>query len=347
MTSLITRPMVRDARLWLELSLAALLTGLFAISGTVVSAPLGVAQILPLLWRRRHPALVLVVVALATLVHLRLGMWRVVGYLPAMLALHAAAASGSRGVRLGLCAAAGLALSVSDATLRGPVEGGLVSLVSFGVVWVMGVERGQHARERAALASAAAQNARLRAESAERERLARRLHDNLAATVTVMLVQTEALRHTATFAPPERERVDRVLSAGRVALAEVREAIADLDGRAAAHAGQELAAHLDRLRAAGLAVPAVPDLDLPPPLEEFFHRLVGEAATNALRHGGAWVEFAVAGRVLSIASGPLGPSSGSGGYGLRSLAADLEAYGGALAYGRDGERWVVTATFPE
>ncbi|MEV4893864.1 hypothetical protein AB0K48_31210, partial [Nonomuraea sp. NPDC055795] len=122
--------MLRDARLWLELSLAGLLAGLFVISGAAVSAPLVLAQIVPLAWRRRYPALVLVVVALATLVHLRLGMWRVVGYLPAMLALHAAAGSGSRSVRIWLCAAAALALSISDATLRGPVEGGLISLVS-------------------------------------------------------------------------------------------------------------------------------------------------------------------------------------------------------------------------
>ncbi|MBB5076148.1 sensor histidine kinase [Nonomuraea endophytica] len=341
--------MLRDARLWLELSLAALLAGLFVISGAAVSAPLGLAQIVPLAWRRRYPALVLVVVALATLVHLRLGMWRVVGYLPAMLALHAAAGSGSRSVRIWLCAAAALALSISDATLRGMVEGGLISLVSFTVVWVTGVERGQHARERAALAATAAEHARLRAESAERERLARRLHDTLAGTVTVMLVQTEALRHTAAFAPPERERVDRVLSAGRLALAEVRDAIADLDRRDAA--GAELSAHLCRLRAAGLDVPAVPSMDLPPPLADVYHRLAGEAATNALRHGGpgARVEYLVEGRVLTIVSTPVRArrAGSGGGYGLRSLAADLQEYGGALAYGRDGERWVVTATFPE
>ncbi|MFI6297966.1 sensor histidine kinase [Nonomuraea sp. NPDC050790] len=342
--------MLRDARLWLELSLAALLAGLFVISGAAVSAPLGLAQILPLAWRRRHPALVLVVVALATLVHLRLGMWRVVGYLPAMLALHAAAGSSSRSVRIWLCAGAALALSVSDATLRGLAEGGLISLVSFTVVWVTGVERGQHARERAALAATAAEHARLREESAERERLARRLHDSLAGTVTVMLVQTEALRHTTAFAPPERERVDRVLSAGRTALAEVREAIADLDRRGSSRAVTGLPAHLGRLRAAGLDVPpAVPSMDLPPPLLDVFHRLVGEAATNALRHGGpgARVEFHVEGRVLTIVSTPVRGWPGSGGYGLRSLAADLQEYGGALTYGRDGGRWVVTATFPE
>jgi signal transduction histidine kinase len=152
-----------------------------------------------------------------------------------------------------------------------------------------------------------------------------------------MLVQGEALRATAPLSPTDAERLHVVLRAGRDALAEVRRALA---GETPPDAAATLDGRLAGLRAAGLEVRTVNGLDA---LPDIAHRLVGEAATNALRHDGpgARVDIAVhhegTSSTLSVTSRP----ADEDGFGLRSLAADVTAAGGTLTYG-----WQVTAVFP-
>lgn len=357
-----------------DLATQGLLVGLFLVSGAVpaTSGMLGLllsaAQILPLLVRRRAPGAVLAVVALATSAQMLLGMSRTVGYLPALLAIYSAAGSRSSLVSWGVCA--GATVSVAGASLpgRGPVEGFLLAVVAFTLAWLAGAERGQQLRRRTALV---AERTRLRLEqriaeesrvaAEDRELLARRLHDTLAHTLTVMVVQTEALRCTGELSPAQRDRVDRVLGAGRAALTEIRHAIAELDRRATSTVGDNLPERLDELRAAGLDLPVdVPMLlaGSPEPLRPVLHRLIGEVATNALRHDGPGSRLEITVRpepdqlrvttVSHPATPPQSPTpSGTQGYGLRSLGADVALAGGVLSYGpvpRDG--WRVVATFP-
>jgi signal transduction histidine kinase len=363
MASRITRPMIcqgaavsRHWQLAIDLTLYVTLVTLYALSGAVISVPLAVVQLLPLVWRRRAPGTVLAVIAVATAAHSLLGMGRAVGYLPVSLAMYTAATHRSPAVRWGVCGAAAVLVTVAGAVRRGPVEGGLLAAVALTVTWLAGVERGEHLRERGEhqrerlerrLAEQEAETAR------DRERLARRLHDSLAHTMTVMLVQGEALRATAKLAPQDRRRLDTVLGAGRDALAEVRLALAEEVQR---DAPATLARRLAALREAGLAGPAdLPDglARLPAAAREVAFRLVAEAATNALRHDGPGTVLDVTadGTTVRIttrrksAARPPAPAAGAG-YGLRSLDADVRAAGGTLTYGPTATGWQVTAEFP-
>ncbi|MGI5176842.1 sensor histidine kinase [Dactylosporangium sp. CA-152071] len=347
--------MSRHWRIAIDLTLYATLIVLYALSGTVISVPLAVAQLVPLVWRNRAPGTVLAVISVATAAHSLLGMGRAVGYLPVSLAMYTAATQRSPVVRWGVCAAATVLVTVAGAARRGPVEGGLLAAVALTVTWLAGVERGEHLRERAEhlrergerrLAEQAAETARAR------ERLARRLHDSLAHTMTVMLVQGEALRATAELAPADRRRLDTVLQAGRDALAEVRQALAEEAGDAE---GATLTGRLAALREAGLSVPGDPAAGLtrlPVAVRDVAARLVAEAATNALRHDGPGTTLTVtadeaAVRVTTRRPSGAGPSgeAGGGGYGLRSLDTDVRAAGGTLTYGPTATGWRVTAEF--
>lgn len=343
----------------IDVALYATLVTLYTLSGTVLSVPLAVAQLVPLVWRRRAPGTALAVIAVATAAHSLLGMGRAVGYLPVSLAMYTAATHRSPAVRWGMCGAAAVVVTVAGAIRRGPVEGGVLAAVALIVTWLAGVERGEHLRERATvarlrlerrLADQAAAGARAR------ERLARRLHDSLAHTMTVMLVQGEALRATAELAPADARRLDTVLRAGRDALAEVRLALAE---EARQETEATLAERLEALREAGLVVPETLPHDmagLPPVQREVALRLVGEAATNALRHDGpgttlrAGLDEDAAGWTLRLTSRHATRAgrrtAGEGGYGLRSLDADVRAAGGTLRYGPDGAGWEVVAEFP-
>ncbi|MEU8616029.1 histidine kinase, partial [Actinoplanes sp. NPDC048791] len=222
-----------------DLALGAATALLFVLSGTVVSAPLAVAQLLPLVWRRRFPAAVLIVVGCATAAHTTLGMARAVGFFPATIALYTAATHRSPVIRWVLCPAVGLVMAAASAVRHGPVEGLLMAVVTVTVAWLTGVERSEHLRQRAEAERQRAEAEHLRLErriadqataaAEDRERLARRVHDTLAHTVTVMLLQTEALKATTPLGDAARDRLDVVLRAGREALTEVRAALADAD----------------------------------------------------------------------------------------------------------------------
>ncbi|MDP9792352.1 signal transduction histidine kinase [Catenuloplanes nepalensis] len=314
---------------------------LFAGSGTAVSVPLAIAQVGPLLLRRRLPAAVLIVVAAATAVHTTSGMARAIGFLPVTVAIFTAAAQRTVLTRWVLCPAAGLTVAAASAARHGLIEGFLLAVVMMVIAWLAGFERDEHLRLRLAAAA-----------SADRERLARRVHDTLAHTVTIMLLQTEALRATAPLGPDDRRRVDLVLTAGREALADVRAALAD------AEPSLDLPDRLALLRASGLRLPdrLPPSLttDLSPPLRDLAARLIGEAATNALRHDGPGTRLTVAatrsGPALTIrivsSGGRATPPPAGPGFGLKSLSKDISGYGGSLTYGPAGDTWEVVAVLP-
>jgi signal transduction histidine kinase len=315
-----------------DVGLAAATTLLFALSGTAVSVPLAVAQLLPLAWRRRLPGTVLIVVAAATAAHTTLGMARAVGFLPATIAIYTAAMHRSTLTRWLLCPAAGIAMAAASAVRHGPVEGLLMAVVLVVVAWLAGVERSEHL--------ATVERLRAQREAAEhRDRLARRVHDSVARTLTVMLVQTEALRATTTLDTYGEKRLDAVLAAGREAMTEVRAALADRET-------VTLPDRLDALRSAGLRLKsAIPDVTDP-----LAHRLMAEAATNALRHGGPGTSLTIAAeradgrlhlRILS--ENAIAPTRATAGFGLGTLATDITAAGGTLTFGPRGDTWLVEA----
>ncbi|MFD0687301.1 MFS transporter [Actinomadura fibrosa] len=194
----------------------------------------------------------------------------------------------------------------------------------------------------------------------ERARIARELHDVLAHTVSVMVVQAAAADDVFDADPARARQALRDLeTSGREALAELRtflRTVRSLDGESALDADVPAApppglADLDvltrPLAAAGLRVTlhaeGLDDRTLPPGVELSAYRIVQESLTNTLRHARASttdITVAATDRELTIdvrddgtgGGRPPGLGTGQGIAGMRERAATL---GGSLAAGPD------------
>lgn len=311
------------------LATAAATTAVFLAAGAWSPAQgwlagvLSAAQLLPLLARRRAPDWSLVVVTAATAAHLLVSEPRNTMYLPVLVAL-----TGTRNRRLCGLTLAAVGLAVLPA--KGPVAGTLLAVAAGGTAWLVGAEWRRQLAERS-------------------ERAARRLHDALAQSTAVMLVQAETLRAVGELTDADRARVDTLLTTGRGALTLVRQTLRTL------HEDDvpppELTEVLAGLRAAGLVLDRDPDLTgVPPALRRLAERIVAETATNALRHNGPgvrlWLTAELGEDLVLTARNATAVVPGGTGYGLASLASQVRAAGGALEFGPADGEWVVTATLP-
>ena len=307
------------------------------------------AQVLPLAFRRRFPGWVLAVVTAATLARLLTTQPHNIDYVPVLIALYTVPSARRAWVRWGLGGLSAAAVSAAMTVWKGPIDGALLSLAVCVMAWLLGTERQRHAAERAEFARFRLE--RLAAE--RRERTARRLHDTLARTTTVMLVQAEALLAVGELTDADRARVDAMLAAGRDALSQVRETLQELRDDGERSPGPALAAVLAELSAAGLVIEEEPALHrIPDQVRDLADRIVSEAAINALRHNGPGVRLRVGVEVLPesvrivLRNDQRGQPTPGAGYGLDSLRAQLAARGGSLDAGPDGGGWSVVAVIP-
>lgn len=196
-----------------------------------------------------------------------------------------------------------------------------------------------------ALAASAAQVKELTVH-AERERMARELHDTLAQTLAGLSLQLEAL--DAHLGRGDSAKAQAILKQARerakAALAEARSAIDDLR-RAPAPAELSLALReqIQRFTSAtgiGCKLELSPDLAVPPALAAHALRVVGEGLSNCARHAGARqielrvrcedeelrIELADDGRGFDAQAAPL-----AGHYGLVGMRERARLAGGSLA----------------
>jgi two-component system, NarL family, sensor histidine kinase DesK len=150
-------------------------------------------------------------------------------------------------------------------------------------VWIAGLacaEERQRGRE------SAAEQARVEHLStlAERERIARDLHDLLGHTLTGIVVRAQLAQRLP--APDALAEMAAVEDLARTALTEVRAAVT---GWRRVSLDDELAAAVDALAAAGVepTVTRQPGLDLTPPAEHALALALREAVTNVVRHARA------------------------------------------------------------
>jgi signal transduction histidine kinase len=200
---------------------------------------------------------------------------------------------------------------------------------------------------------------------AERARLARELHDVVAHSVSVMVVQAGAAERMVAVDPQRAQAaLESVRATGRQALDELRVLLGVLRPGASAGAAvqpaprlADLDALMEPLRAQGLEVQASTDgqvRELSPGLELTAYRIVQESLTNILRHAHArraWVALEYAADALDIRVADDGrggaPLVGGTGRGLAGMTARAQLYGGTVASGDGPEGgFVVTAHLP-
>jgi two-component system sensor histidine kinase DesK len=171
------------------------------------------------------------------------------------------------------------------------------------------------------------------AKVAERERIARDLHDVLGHTLSVIILKSE-LAGKLIDRDPERARAEMkdVETTSRAALADVRNTIR---GYRAQSLEAELKQSLTALETAGVAVQAnTAEVNLTPAQESVVAMVVREAVTNVVRHAAArncqvHLSSFEGNCLLEIQDDGNGGSSMEGN-GLRGMRERIEALGGNL-----------------
>ena len=199
-----------------------------------------------------------------------------------------------------------------------------------------------------------------RAAAEERRRIAREMHDVVAHSVSVMVVQAGGARRILATDPPRAvEAAAHIEEVGRAALAEMRRLLGVLhhsDERAPQPTLRELDALVERTRAAGLPVSLTVEGEprsLPAGMDLAAYRVVQEALTNAIKHAGAaatevTVRWEPAHLELEIVDSGAPAANGSGGgHGLVGMEERVRLYDGELRAGRrDGGGFEVIARLP-
>ncbi|WP_246843168.1 histidine kinase [Allokutzneria sp. NRRL B-24872] len=191
---------------------------------------------------------------------------------------------------------------------------------------------------------------------AERNRLARELHDSVGHALTVTTVQAGAARLVLDSDPEfVRAALLAIEEAGRTALEDLDHVLGLLrEDRAAGTTPQRTLADIRSL----LDKPRVNaeltgDLDrVRPAVSREAYRIVQECMTNALRHAGeveVRVRIAVLERVLELeVANPAraAKASGRGGRGLIGMRERVTVLGGEFSAGADDGQWRVAVTLP-
>jgi signal transduction histidine kinase len=349
---------------------AATLTSLDSPRGATIAVVAGMS--LTLLWRRTHPlAAALGLVALAVPASIWLGdiSELVATFIPLLMIGY----SGGRyaGTRSGIAVLIVLLAAVPVVGLLGanPTAGDVYFPgIIVTVCWFAGRTvnlRMRHAAELHETAALAAEQRELEAQHAvadERRRIAREMHDVVAHSISIMVVQAGGARRILAADPGRAERAAaRIRLAGSDALAEM-DLLLGVLGTAPAGAATPtvdgLAGLVDRTREAGLPVTlevtGVPGA-LPAGAELAVYRVVQEALTNAIKHAGGattrveleWGDAGLELRVADHGDGGPSPQLAGAGHGLIGMRERIRVHGGELAAGpRAGGGFEVVARLP-
>jgi signal transduction histidine kinase len=314
---------------------------------------------LPLLARRRAPLLVLVLVIAAGYAGYARGPG-VGGALQSWIALNVALYSVAAHCERTRAIVGGALVAAFVLLFEIPrlVEGGSVADVAgewlfLGGVWLLGrwVRQRRHRTddlERHAAALAADRQALARdAVADERARIAREMHDSVAHSVSLMVLQAGAAEQVLAASPERaRESLVTIQDTGREAIVELRrmlrllrDPVADASLAPQPSVGR-LDALLEQVRAAGLPVELTVEGEprrLPPGIDRSAYRIVQEGLTNTLKHAGPahasvrlrYDDRALELEVLDDGRGPGGTSGG--GFGLLGMRERAALYGGVLA----------------
>lgn len=243
--------------------------------------------------------------------------------------------------------------------------------VFYAIAWALGktlrhrVLRGDRLEARAANLEAQ-QHAHVQAAIAdERARIARELHDVVAHSVSLMVLQAGAARQALDRQPEKaREPLLSVEATGRTAMSELRRLVGMLrqPGDEDQLAPQPSLRHLDllvaQMRDTGLVVDvndSCGQADIPPGIDLSAYRIAQEALTNVLKHANAGhVGLTVRCETAAVeviveddGNGPPAEGPQAGGHGLIGMRERVSLFGGHLEAGaRTGGGFRVYARLP-
>ena len=350
----------------------------------------GQAMLIGLLWRRRNPRLMLLIVTIAGIMQMLTVPWPTLF----LVAIPVAVYSYARWIegRPRLVLVIGFAASVLGPlswvrSLYGPYTRGetpysydVTSYVLF-VLVCAGLVVTPYAFGRRVRDAATVQEARLNAERERyaeairtrahhtriaemntRAQIARELHDIVAHSVSVMIVQAEGGKAVAAKNPQAAADVlETIADTGRDALTEMRRLVGVLRGGPEQHpdyaptpALADLSTMVDRAGERVSLTVHGEQPNLSPTLQLTLFRLAQEGVTNFLKHAGpeATCEVTLTYRidqvVLSVVDNGLGAaaSSDGAGHGLRGMHERVQAMGGRLETRPLDPGFLVRASFP-
>jgi signal transduction histidine kinase len=268
----------------------------------------------------------------------------------------------------------GLLVAVGPAGLGLALDGGdaadLTAIaVLYGGPWVVGrlvqeqTRRADDANARAAALEHADEERLAQAAADERARIARELHDVISHSISVITVQTQAVRRRLR---PDQEAEARDLAAvestARQAMVELRRLFGVLraDGERAPLAPQpgldQLPRLLERTREANLPVDLHVEgerVPLSPGIDLTAYRIIQESVTNVLKHAAdsrvtVTLDYAPAELGISVVDdGRRTPRDHGAGHGLVGMRERVALFGGRLDVGpRPGGGFAVHAVLP-
>lgn len=271
-----------------------------------LTAALLLLESLPLVYRRRFPLPVILIILGATAVHIAIvaeGAELRAG-LGVLVALYTAGERLERRLSIGILVAMMAIVAVQLLAREGVptiLQGLIQTELVFGVAWLLGIAsrmRGVYTRtleEQTRLLAREREERAVRAVLEERERIARELHDAVTHHVSVIVIQAGGALRALERRPHEaRAALEAIDATSRQALMDMRRMLGilgDHDARV-----QEPMPGLDRLgdlieqvRSAGLAVELSVQgqrRPLDPGLELSAYRIIQEGLTNSMKHAG-------------------------------------------------------------
>jgi signal transduction histidine kinase len=205
-----------------------------------------------------------------------------------------------------------------------------------------------------------------RATLAERDRIAREIHDLVAHSLSVTMLQVTAARRILNDLPDPTCDIGEAVAAladaeriGRQAMADIRQTVSGMSNvseRRPLPTAYDLPGLVGEFRTAGQTVDlaVIGDLSrLSAPVGLGLYRVAQESLANVVKHaadGTAEVELEVTARqarltVRNPVTGVRVPADNYGS-GLAGMRARIEQLGGRLTAGRGGEAWIVQAVVP-
>jgi len=327
----------------------------------------------PVAWRRTAPMTVLVVTVVTGVAYEAMGFVSAPAGLGGLVALYTVVAYCDRRRSFYAAGITVLGIAVLLSTARWAVDPTSMALnvVIFSTAWLFG-DNVRTRRQRLAALEERAERAEQtrtaeaqRAVAVERTHIARELHDVVAHSVSVMIVQAGAARRVIDKDPARAvTALNAIEATGREAMNEMRRMLTVLreDGESVGARPQPsmtgLSDLVEECRSAGLTTELTvtgDERELPPGVALTAYRIVQEALTNSLKHAGPgaaavvhvhYNAYEVEVEVTDDGRGASTQDAGTG-HGLIGMQERVDMCGGDLSAGaRLGGGFEVRATLP-